>query len=213
MPVYIYKKLLQFPPRKGNKSYYLILITTIHATTTTHVISRLYSGPISLSSHLAQRQAPLPKQKQLCVHLLFLIHFQTFKKKKRQPRKKGINKKNCLSSTSSLFPVSYSVRAIKSTICCYNSNDKGEIYSLREWGGLRRYSSLECRKKARNEGSEKQCGKTGLKENIVDKKQWKQKKEKKKKEKKRKRKNIMHRSTKKKKKEKGKKPKRGKTIP
>lgn len=39
---------------------------------------------------------------------------------------------------------------------------KGEIYSLREWEGLRRYSSLECRKKARNEGSEKQCGKNRI---------------------------------------------------
>lgn len=33
---------------------------------------------------------------------------------------------------------------------------------MREWEGLRRYSSLECRKKARNEGSEKQCGKNRI---------------------------------------------------
>lgn len=178
MCIYIYIKLssISTSQRKQKATYYLLLITKNPCHNHNHnhprtnnnnnniiIISRLdFGANLFLSSHFPPTPCPppFPEQKNSFTRiLLFFTHFQNI----QETRQKTTKKKRINEETVSLlqpprsFPSLTPSEQSKSqyVVIIVMIKRGGGIYSLREWEGLRRYSSLECRKKPENEGSEK----------------------------------------------------------
>lgn len=175
---------------------------------THNIISRLCSGPIFLSSHLSQRQAPLPKQKAALCAFCSSLHTFKHSKKKQTTTKKRINKGTVSHQPPRSFPSLTPSEQSKAQYVVIVVMIKGENILFEGMGGFASLHISRMQKKSQKWRKRKTVRKTRVDGKLEC---WKSR------ESRVKKRNIMHLSTKKRKgksrRGKKEKKKRGKNSP